>query len=196
MIKETVDPLTGDTYPAYGFYNREEYLPIQQKGCAKILYGIKANAQLNSDMHSALYQKVYSGHMKFLISEQQAKNKIIATRRGQRMSPEAVAARLLPHDLTTIMINEIMNLKIRNTGVNNQIAVELINERMLKDKFSALEMGVYRVVQMENEAMSRRRNRGLGQSRMNLTFATGGSSKRMTDSSRLQLRGGVRRRGE
>jgi len=62
------------------------------------------------------------------------------------MSPEAKTARLMPHELTSILISEIMNLKIKPTGVNNQIAVEQINERMLKDKFSALEMGVYRAV--------------------------------------------------
>jgi hypothetical protein len=62
------------------------------------------------------------------------------------MSPEAKAARLMPHELTSVLISEIMNLKIKPTGVNNQIAVEQINERMLKDKFSALEMGVWRIV--------------------------------------------------
>jgi hypothetical protein len=52
----------------------------------------------------------------------------------------------MPHILTSSLMNEIMNLKIKPTGVNNQIAVEQINERTLKDKFSALEMGVYRIV--------------------------------------------------
>ena len=171
MIKETYDPETQVTWPAYGFFNRDEYLPIQQRGCIKILYGIKANSQINSDMHSALYSKIYSGHMKFLISEQAARTKLLATRKGQRMSPEAKTARLMPHELTSVLISEIMNLKIKPTGVNNQIAVEQINTRMLKDKFSALEMGVYRVVQMENEAMSRRRNRGLsGGSLTGITF--------------------------
>ncbi len=65
-----------------------------------------------------------------------------------------------------------MNLKIKATGISNQIAVEMINTRMLKDKFSALEMGVYRIVQIENEAMSHRRNRGLG--RRNLVFISRG----------------------
>lgn len=175
MIKETWDAKNQVMLPAYGFFNRDEYLPIQQRGCAKILYGIKANSQINSDMHSALYQKIYSGHLKFLISEQSAKSKLLATRKGQRMSPEAKTARLMPHELTSILINEIMNLKIKPTGVNNQIAVEQINERMLKDKFSALEMGVYRVVQLENEAMSRRRNRGL---KRQLVFHGRGGGKR------------------
>ena len=189
MIKETYDPETQVTWPAYGFFNRDEYLPIQQRGCIKILYGIKANSQINSDMHSALYSKIYSGHMKFLISEQAARTKLLATRKGQRMSPEAKTARLMPHELTSILISEIMNLKIKPTGVNNQIAVEQINARMLKDKFSALEMGVYRVVQMENEAMSRRRNRGLsGGSRVGLTFTSAGRSNGMAN--RIGHRGG------
>jgi hypothetical protein len=54
-----------------------------------------------------------------------------------------------------------MNLKVRPTGVTNQIAVEQINSRVIKDKFSALEMGVYLVVQLENEELSHLRNRGL-----------------------------------
>ena len=175
MIKETIDPETGEVYLAYGFTNRDEYIPLQQRGCQKILYGIKANGQINSDMHTALYAKIYSGNMKFLISEQQAKTKLLSTRRGQRMSPEAQNARLLPHQLTSILINEIMNLKIKPTGVSNQIAVEMINERMLKDKFSALEMGVYYIVNEENKVIARRRNRGLG--RRSLSFCTAGGRK-------------------
>lgn len=172
MIKENIDSKTGEVYPPYGFFNREEYLPHQVRGCEKILYGLKANAQLNSDMHSALYAKIYSGRFKFLISEQAAKSKLMSTRKGQRMGPEAQNLRLLPHQLTSILINEIMNLKIKPTGVNNQIAVEMINERMLKDKFSALEMGVWRIAQIEQEQINRRRNRGLG--RRTLTFTTNG----------------------
>ena len=65
-----------------------------------------------------------------------------------------------------------MNLKIKATGVSNQIAVEQINERMLKDKFSALEMGVWYIVNEENNIIARRRNRGLG--RRTLTFTSTG----------------------
>lgn len=170
MIKETFDPERNIMLPAYGFFNRDEYLTIQPRSCPRILYGIKATSQLNSDMHSALYAKVYSGAVKFLISEQDAKTKLMSTKAGQKMRPEARIARLMPHELTSILINEIMNLKIKPTGVNNQIAVEQINKRMLKDKFSALEMGIYRMVEMENAQLTRRRNRGLSGGKRKLTF--------------------------
>ena len=169
MIKETFDYERNIVLPAYGFSNRDEYEGIQPRGCEKILYGIKATGQINSDMHSTLFAKVYSGAIKFLISEQEAKVKLMSTKAGQKMKPEAKIARLMPHELTSIMINEIMNLRIKPTGVNNQISVEQINKRMLKDKFSALEMGIYRAVTMETENNTRRRNRGLGGKRK-LTF--------------------------
>lgn len=174
MIKETFDPERNIFLPAYGFFNRDEYSNIQPRKCSKIIYGIKANSQLNSDMHSTLYSKVYSGHVNFLISEQEAKTKLMATKLGQKMRPEQRIARLMPHELTSILINEIMNLKIKPTGVNNQIAVEQINKRMNKDKFSALEMGIYRMVELENERNSRRRNRGL---KRKLTFYRSGGGK-------------------
>lgn len=172
MIKETFDPMTQMFLPAYGFFNREEYEDIQPRNCAKILYGIKASSQLNSEMHSTLYSKIYSGCINFLISERKAKEKLIATKKGQKMKPEDKIARLMPHELTSQLINEIMNLKIKPTGVNNQIAVELINTRMTKDKFSAIEMGVYRMAEIENEEISHRRNRGLGRK---LSFFKSGS---------------------
>lgn len=161
MVKETWDSERGIMLPAYGFQNYEDLFTHQPKNCSKILFGIKANGALNSEMHSNLYSKVYSGSINFLISEQDAKVKLLSTKKGQRLRPEQRIQRLMPHELTSILINEIMNLKQKPTGVNNQIAVEQINKRMGKDKFSALEMAVYRVVQMETEYLSHRRNRGL-----------------------------------
>ena len=174
MIKETFDPATNTFLPAYGFFNREEYMTVQPRNCPKILYGIKANSQINSEMHSAVYSKVYSGCVNFLISERKAKEKLLSTKAGVKMTPEQRIARLMPHELTSNLINEIMNLKVKPTGISNQIAVELINTRMTKDKFSAFEMGLYRMVELESEAMSHRRNRGL---KRKLVFYTAGGGR-------------------
>lgn len=179
MIKETYDPLTCETLPAYAFHNREEYFSIQPRYARKILYGIKANAGLNSEMHSNLYSRIYSGLMNFLISEQEAKNKLMATKVGQKMKIEKRMERLMPHELTSILIDEMMNLKIKPTGTNNQIAVEQINSRIGKDKFSALEMANYRVWELEKDFMSRRKNRGLGKSSTRqLTFYRAGGKRK------------------
>jgi len=175
MIKPTLDPISGEVLPAYGFFNRDEYEEIQPKNAPKILYGIKATSNINSDMHAALYAKIYSGCVNFLISERKAKEKLMSTKVGKHMKPEQRIARLMPHELTSLLINEIMNLKTKPTGVDNKIAVELINKRMTKDKFSALEMGVYRMVEIENEEIAHKRNRGLG--RKLIFFRTGGGRR-------------------
>lgn len=175
MIKPTLDTTTGEVLPAYGFFNREEYETVQPRNAPKILYGIKATGQMNSDMHAALYAKIYSGCVNFLISERKAKDKLMSTKVGRRMKPEQRIARLMPHELTSLLINEIMNLKTKPTGVDNKIAVELINKRMTKDKFSALEMGIYRMVEIENEEIAHKRNRGLGH---RLVFFRAGGGRR------------------
>ncbi len=173
MIKPTYDYATGITYPAYGFINRDEYLKIQPKDAPKILFGIKATVQINSEMHSKLYAKIDTGRMDFLITEKSAYEKIMATKTGQRMKIEDRSQRLVPHQLTSYLIDELMNLRTKPAGANNLIAVEPINKRMTKDKFSSLEMGVYVISLMEQEQTSRRRNRGL--ERRQLTFyRTGG----------------------
>lgn len=162
MIKQAKDPRTGEELPAYGFSNRDEYKEIQPKKCAKILYGIKATPDDNSEMHSALLGKINSGAINFLISEKQAREKLMSKAISRKMSLEERDARLRPHILTTSLFNELVNLKIKQTGVSNKLAVEQINKRMTKDKFSALEMGVWRVCEMEKTENARKRNRGLG----------------------------------
>jgi hypothetical protein len=162
MIKPTFDTQTGETLPAYGFSNREEYFSLQPRDCAKVIYGLKATSQINSDMHSFLYSRIDTGRMNFLITEKEAKAKIMTTKIGQRMTPEQRNQRLVAHQLTTHLVDELMNLKVKPSGANNQIAVEQINKRIIKDKFSALEMANYYVALTEQEATSRRRNRGLG----------------------------------
>ncbi len=174
MIRPTYDPTTGETFPAYGFSNRDEYLDLQPRDAAPILYGIKATPQINSDMHSTLYAKIDTGKVNFLITEKEAKNKLIATKVGQRMTPEKRNERLIPHELTSHLIDEIMNLKTKPAGANNMIAVEPINKRMLKDKFSALEMGVYKVALTEQDYAARRRNRGLSPRKLTFYRVGGG----------------------
>jgi hypothetical protein len=129
MIKESLDPVTGKVLPAYGFIDDHDfgYCDIQPRNCPKIIYGVKATGQINSDMHTALYSKVYSGCVNFLISERKARDKINATKVGKKRTPEQKIARLMPHEMTSQLIDEIVNLRTKPTGINNQIKVELIN---------------------------------------------------------------------
>ena len=100
MIRTQTDEF-GNTYPAYGFFNNDEYKRIQPKDAAAILYCMKANGPLNSKIHSNAYTRLNSGMVRFLITEQEARSALLATKAGSKMSYEKRIKRLIPHELTT-----------------------------------------------------------------------------------------------
>lgn len=106
MIKPHYDEF-GEFYPAYGFSNDENYYATQPKDAQKILYGIKANGPLNSKIHGNAYARTTSGMVRFLITEQEAKNALMATQVGQKMTIYKRVERLMPHEMTTKLFEEM-----------------------------------------------------------------------------------------
>ena len=71
------------------------------------------------------------------------------------MKPEERAEYLKPFTLTSILREEMLNLREENEGVN--IILKQANKSVSKDKFSALEYGLYYIKQEED---NKRRRRG------------------------------------
>ena len=172
MISSQTDEF-GNYYPAYGFANDEDYLKIQPKDAVRILYGIKANGPLNSKIHGNAYTRINSGLVRFLIKEQEAKNALLATKAGQKMTVMQRVQRLMPHEMTTKLFEEMANLRLKKTGASLDIVLEQINPRYPKDKYSAFAYGLWRIKEIEEEAQKRRRRRGSGLKRQ-LVFCSGG----------------------
>lgn len=170
MIKEQVDEF-GKVYPAYAFTNDENYFTIQSKSAPKILYGLKANGPLNSKIHGNAYSRLSSGLVKFLVDEQEAKSALMATAKGQKMSTYKRVERLMPHEMTTKLFEEMANLRLKRTGSSTDIVLEQINQRYPKDKYSSFAYGLWRIKELEEEYMTKRRRRyGNGDSKRRLTF--------------------------
>ena len=158
MIKPQYDE-TGEFYPPYGFANDESYYGIQPKEAMKILYGIKANGPLNSKIHGNAYSRLTSGVVRFLIKEQEAKNALMSTAAGQKMSVYKRVERLMPHEMTTKLFEEMANLRLKRTGVSTDIVLEQINPRYPKDKYSSFAYGLFRIKELEEEYTKKRRRR-------------------------------------
>ena len=170
MIRSQLDE-TGKELPAYGFFNNDDYKKIQPKDAAQILYSLKANGPLNSKIHSNAYSRINGGMVRFLISEQDARAALLATKVGQRMTTEDRIKRLMPHELTTKLFEEMANLRLRKSGLD--IVLEQINARFPKDKYSAFAYGLWRIKELEEEnykKVTRFSNRG----DRKLIFFTGG----------------------
>lgn len=144
MVMPQEDPLTGDVYPDFGVYNDDEgfYNKFKTKQTEQnAMYLMKANAPINSDAHSNVQARLNAGKLKFLIDERDAKNKLLGTKVGQAMTPEQRAEYLRPFTLTSILKEEMMNLREENEGLN--INLKQANKKIRKDKFSAFEYGLY-----------------------------------------------------
>ena len=163
----------GNFYPAYGFNNDDDYLKIQPKDAVRILYGIKANGPLNSKIHGNTYSRINGGLVRFLIKEQEAKNALLSTKQGQKMSVMQRVKRLMPHEMTTKLFEEMANLRLKKTGASMDIVLEQINPRYPKDKYSAFAYGLWRIKELEEEQAKRRRRRNSGLKRQ-LVFCSGG----------------------
>ena len=172
MIRQQQDEF-GEIYEPYGFINDEEFIKVQPKDAPRILYGIKANGPLNSKIHGNAYTRLNSGLVRFLIKEQEAKSALLATKQGQKMSVFQRVKRLMPHEMTTKLFEEMANLRLKRTGVSLDITLEQINPRYPKDKYSAFAYGLWRIKEIEEENAKRRRRRGSGQKRQ-LVFCSGG----------------------
>ena len=123
----------------------------QPKDAQKILYGIKANGPLNSKIHGNAYSRLTSGMIRFLIKEQEAKNALMSTAVGQKMSVYRRVERLMPHEMTTKLFEEMANLRLKRTGVSTDIVLEQINPRYPKDKYSSFAYGLWRIKEIEEE---------------------------------------------
>ena len=158
LIKPQVDPDTGDTYPDFGVYNDEEgyYKKYRTPNCEQdAVYQIKANAPINTEAHANARSQLASGKVKFLIDERVAKVKLMGTKLGQNMKPEERAEYLKPFTLTSILKEEMMNLREENEGVN--IILKQANRGLRKDKFSAFEYGLYYIKQEEENTKKRKK---------------------------------------
>lgn len=154
--------------------NDADYKKIQPKEARQIIYVLKANGPLNSKIHGNCYARIASGSVHFLIKEQEAKNRLMATKVGQKMTVEQRVKRLMPHEMTTRLFEEMANLRLKRTGTGLDIILEQINSRYPKDKFSSFEYGLWRIKELEEEFYKKKRRRtSEGSSRRLVFFSEG-----------------------
>lgn len=166
MTRTQIDPETGETLPSYGFVNDDDFKKIQPHDCIKILYGLKANSVLKPKIQSNSYTQINSGRVQFLISEQEAKSALLATKKGAKLSPEKKVKRLMPHEMTTRLFDEMLNLRLKKT-TGTEIVLEPINSHYPDDKYYSFAYGLWRIKELEDEHSSSKKRTGL---KRKLTF--------------------------
>lgn len=158
MVKSQNDNITGDFLPDFGVSNDEEayYKKFKTDDTEhEAMYLVKANAPINTEAHANAQTQMAAGKVKLLIDERVAKVKLLGTKVGQQMKPEERAEYLKPFTLTSILKEEMMNLREENEGVN--IILKQANKSIRKDKFSAFEYGLYYIKHEEDNKKKKKK---------------------------------------
>lgn len=168
MVKPTMGD--GTMYPAYCCFNDDDYSKKLYPNAIPLVYSMKSNNALDGKIHANCYTMINSGRVIFLAREQEIKNKLLATKVGQKMKLEQRMKRLQPHEITTRLFEEMVNLKLKQVGAGLDLKLEQVNTNMGKDKFSSLEYGLWRIKEIEEGYYKKKRRKSKG--KRTLTFYT------------------------
>lgn len=157
LIKENVDDRSGEIFPPFSVTNDSDYDKYKTKDSLPLLFNVKANASNSSQIHVNCLSQISSGRVKFLIDEMAAKAKLSSTPKGRDLlnnNPDEFAKLLAPYVTTSIMKEEMLNLQQKQEGKN--LKLERINKRIGKDKFSALEYGLWYLKTLEDKSIRKK----------------------------------------
>ena len=145
-------------YEALSCYNDEEIA----KRCfvsdaPKVVWSIKANAQLNSDMHIYVKDVLSRGKLRLPVSEQEGKEYLGKLKGFKDLPVETQVEFEMPYIQTTLLINEMINLEKVDTG-NNLIKLKEPSTKR-KDRYSSLGYLVYVTKQLELKLKPKRENK-------------------------------------
>lgn len=154
LARDLLDSETGELYPALSCCNDKTMAERCSSPLAdKVIWSVKANAQLNSDCAVLLREGFRSGKIRLLISEFDAEESLGELQGYNSMSPAEKIKYQLPYIHTTLLIDELVKLQHEETGGKVKIY-----ERagMRKDRYSSLSYNYYVATQLE--AQNNRRN--------------------------------------
>ncbi|ARF70807.1 DNA-packaging protein (plasmid) [Paenibacillus larvae subsp. pulvifaciens] len=142
-----------DENPPYSVVNDDRYDKYKAANSIPMIYALSSNTKEDkaSDIHNIFINYINNKGVKILHSESQARAFIDKKYKDS----EAKANALMPFIMTDLLCEEIMNLEYKQSG--NQTQVKQISRSINKDKFSALEYGLYYIYKLERKNAKRRR---------------------------------------
>jgi hypothetical protein len=125
MALPSFDSKTGEQFTAYYAFNNDHHLPPEKKvegvepwpEYNAIIYDIKAGSSNDDLIHSNFFSQVNNGSVSFLANERVVKDKLLATKKGKKMSLYDRRVFLLPYEMTSRLMDELNNLRLKPTGI-------------------------------------------------------------------------------
>ena len=154
LVRDISDPETGEVYPALSCCNDPSMAErCTTPGADKVIWAIKASAQMNSDCAVLLREGFRSGKIRLLATEYDGDTYLSEINAYTKLSPEDKLIMQLPYINTTLLIDETVKLKHEES--NGRVKVYERSGRR-KDRYSSLSYNYYVATQVES-ALSKRR---------------------------------------
>lgn len=153
LARDIVDQESGEIYPALSCCNDNAMADrCTVPGAPKVIWSIKASAQLNNDCAVLLRDGFRNGRIRLLLDEYEGEEELKQLRGYTGLNPPERLRLQLPYINTTLLIDELVNLQHDESGGKIKI-YEKAGRR--KDRYSSLAYNYYVATQMEAKASRR-----------------------------------------
>lgn len=154
LVRDIVDPESGEIYPALSCCNNPEIASrCTVQNAPKVIWAIKATAQQNSEMAYLLREGFRSGRIRLLIDEFESEEILKEVAGYNKLSPVEQAKLQLPYINTTLLVNELINLQHEINGDKIKVYEK---HGMRKDRYSSLAYNYYVALQLEQKLNKQR----------------------------------------
>ena len=148
LVRDIVDPDTGEIYPALSCCNDQEWADrCSVRGAEKAIWVIKGNSALNSSCAVLLREGFRSGKIRLPITEYDAEKILEEIKGYSSLSSKERMDLLMPYIHTTLLINELV--KLQHEESKGKVVVSE-KSGMRKDRYSSLSYNYYVATQLES----------------------------------------------
>jgi len=156
-----------DENPIYEVVNDDRFNKYRTADSIPMIYNIVAHSKehKNSDIHNVFINNISNQKIKLLKSESSIKTEVMS-KKG--MNTDKYIDEVKPFISTDLLCDEIMNLQYKQSG--NETKVNQISRSVPKDKFSALEYGLYWIYLQENKNKIQKKENVINISELFSTF--------------------------
>ena len=160
LVTNLYDTETGTSYDAVTCINDEE----MAKRCfvedaPRVIYSIKADARLNSQMHVFVRDELKRGSLRLLVTENDGRGEFIKYPEFEKLPKEEQMKYLSPYVQTTLLINEMINLEQPDKPSDNGLIKLIEPASKRKDRYSSIGYGIYIAKVLEQELRPKQNTR-------------------------------------
>lgn len=153
------DPDSGEIYPALSCCNNDALADrCKVFGAPKVVWAVQGSAAFNSECALLLREAFKSGRIRLLENEYDGKDSLADIKGFSGLPLEEQTELTMPYINTTLLINELINLRHETVGNNVKLSEK---SGMRKDRYSSLSYNYYVAAQMEKDLRKRDMTAGL-----------------------------------